>query len=156
MNLIQASHVIDTPLGPLTVLASDAALVAARFDAAPGGLPSNTVCEAAQAQVVDYFDGRRQRFSVPLDPVGTPFQRTVWQALGEVAWGQRVSYSGLADSLDRAGAYRAVGAAVGRNPLALFIPCHRVLGVDGRLIGFAWGLERKRALLALEGFHAAA
>jgi len=154
MNGASASLTLETALGAIELVASEDALLAAAFDAPRLGLPANTVCHEAAAQLNTYLAGQRMTFDVPLAPGGTVFQRQVWQALGEVPWGRSCTYGELAAALGRPTASRAVGAAVGRNPLAVFIPCHRVLGADGRLTGFAWGLERKRALLALEGFDA--
>lgn len=156
MNTITASLNVDTPLGPLYVTASDDALVSASFDPSAMSLPPNALCRRAEAQLHAYFAGERALFDLALAPAGTVFQRQVWQALVEVPWGGRITYGTLAARLGRPSASRAVGAAVGRNPLAIFIPCHRVMGADGRLTGFAWGLERKRALLALEAFDACA
>ncbi len=104
----------------------------------------------ARRELEEYFAGCRQRFSLPLAPRGTAFQRRVWRALEQVAYGATLSYGELARRLGAPGAARAVGAAVGRNPLSLFIPCHRAVGGDGALTGYAGGIERKRALLELE------
>jgi len=154
MNTIQASAMVETPLGAVRLLASEDALVSATLDAPAYELPANAICEAAAAQLRGYFAGQRREFDLALAPTGTAFQQRVWQALGELPWGQCLTYTELAQTIGRPGAARAVGAAVGRNPLAIFIPCHRVLGAGGRLTGYAWGLERKRALLALEGCDA--
>lgn len=154
MNTHQGTLVIDTPLGPMGLLASDMALLAACFDPGDAVSAPNALCHEAAAQLNDYFAGRRTHFDLPLAAFGTHFQQQVWQTLRQVAWGQRLTYGELAERLGRPGAARAVGAAVGRNPLAVFIPCHRILGSQGRLTGFAWGLDRKRALLALEGYDA--
>lgn len=156
MNAISATHTIDTPLGALHLQATDTALVSAVFDAPSSDLPANALCRDAEAQLAAYFAGRLRQFDLPLQPSGTAFQRQVWAGLGKVPWGQAITYGTLAETLGRPGGHRAVGAAVGRNPLALLIPCHRVLGANGRLTGFAWGLDRKQALLALEGIDAAA
>ena len=101
-------------------------------------------------QVCEYLDGARQTFDVPLDLQGTAFQQRVWQALLGIPFGATTTYGTLADGLRARSAVRAVGAAVGRNPVSLIVPCHRVLGTDGSLTGYAGGLERKRALLDLE------
>jgi methylated-DNA-[protein]-cysteine S-methyltransferase len=103
-----------------------------------------------------YLDGRLDRLDLPLAPEGTAFQQQVWSQLMRLAHGQTTHYGALASALARPRAARAVGAAVGRNPLWVFIPCHRVIGRDGALTGYAGGLERKRALLMLEGAHAGA
>jgi methylated-DNA-[protein]-cysteine S-methyltransferase len=102
------------------------------------------------AQLDDYFAGRLRRFELPLAPQGTPFQREVWSALTAIPYGDTVSYRELACRLGRPLASRAVGAANGRNPIPIVIPCHRVVGADGSLTGFGGGLEIKRQLLALE------
>ncbi|NMZ69465.1 methylated-DNA-[protein]-cysteine S-methyltransferase [Pseudomonas peli] len=102
-------------------------------------------------QLDEYFTGRRQRFDLPLAPQGTAFQQAVWQALQTIPFGQTSSYSALAAEIARPKAVRAVGAANGANPIAIIIPCHRVIGRDGSLTGYAGGLPRKALLLKLEG-----
>jgi len=104
----------------------------------------------AASELDDYFARRRSRFTVPLDLRGTPFQRQVWQLLRDIPYGQTVSYSDLARSLGRRNAARAVGGAVGSNPISIIVPCHRVIGANGSLTGYGGGLSRKRALLNLE------
>ena len=116
--------------------------------------PDHPVLVATAAQLQDYFDGRRTVFDLPLDlSRGTAFQQSVWQALLAITAGTHQSYGQLATQLKNPQAVRAVGAAVGRNPVSIIVPCHRVLGSTGRLTGYAGGLERKRALLLLEGHH---
>ena len=150
---------LDTPLGPLTLWASEAGLSAVLFDAqkhhpgasrAPQAPRHPHIARAAQ-QLAEYFDGQRRHFELALDPQGTPFQQAVWQALLQIACGELSSYGEVARRVGRPAAVRAVGAAVGRNPLSIVVPCHRVVGSSGALTGYAGGLERKRALLALEG-----
>jgi methylated-DNA-[protein]-cysteine S-methyltransferase len=102
-------------------------------------------------QLDEYFAGRRQRFELPLAPQGTAFQQAVWQALLQIPFGQTRCYSALAAQIERPKAVRAVGAANGANPIAIIIPCHRVIGRDGSLTGYAGGLPRKALLLKLEG-----
>jgi len=104
----------------------------------------------AASELDDYFAGRLSHFTVPLDLRGTFFQRQVWQLLQNIPYGETVSYSKLARSLGRANASRAVGGAVGSNPISIIVPCHRVIGANGNLIGYGGGLHRKRALLDLE------
>lgn len=104
----------------------------------------------ARAELAQYFAGARQRFDLALAPEGTPFQRRVWRALAAIPFGATTSYLALARSLGAPRSVRAVAAAVGRNPISVLIPCHRVIGSDGSLTGYAGGLERKRRLLALE------
>ena len=161
---LQAQVIIDTPLGPLRLAASAKGLAGAWFDAQqhhPGALsvpddPRHPWLQQAAAEFDAYFssaDGQNeaQRFKVPFDPVGTPFQRAVWHALCDIQGGTLSSYGRLAAQLGRPAAVRAVGAAVGRNPIGIAIPCHRVVGSDGSLTGYAGGLHRKQALLRHEG-----
>jgi methylated-DNA-[protein]-cysteine S-methyltransferase len=148
-----------TPLGMVTLAATDDGLAGLWFDDQkhhPG--PLNAPVNAGHphiAQAMDelgrYFAGKgTHAFTTPLAPRGTPFQREVWRALLRIAPGHTRSYGELALSLQIPGAARAVGAAVGRNPISILVPCHRVLGSDGSLTGYAGGLPRKQALLGLE------
>jgi methylated-DNA-[protein]-cysteine S-methyltransferase len=107
--------------------------------------------ELTLAQLTDYFAGKRQHFELPLAPKGTAFQRQVWQALSELKFGQVCSYSDIANTIARPKAVRAVGAANGANPIAIIVPCHRVIGKSGKLTGYAYGLKMKQYLLDLEG-----
>ena len=109
------------------------------------------VLRQAKRQLAEYFAGRRQRFSVALDPAGTPFQRSVWKSIAKVAFGKTITYGELAKRAGHPGSARAAGAATGRNPIGIIVPCHRIMGANGSLTGYAGGLHRKRALLALEG-----
>ena len=104
----------------------------------------------AKRELAEYFAGRRTRFSVALDPQGTDFQRSVWKQIGRVGFGKTLTYGELARRAGHPGSARAAGAATGRNPLGVIVPCHRIMGADGSLTGYAGGLHRKRALLALE------
>jgi methylated-DNA-[protein]-cysteine S-methyltransferase len=108
------------------------------------------IFEDASFQLQEYFSGKRRHFDIPLRLQGTPFQLKVWHALMEIPIGSTVSYGELAGRINRKEAARAVGAAVGRNPVSVIVPCHRVIGSGGSLTGYAGGLERKRALLDLE------
>ena len=146
---------LDTPLGPLTLVSDGAALTSATFAPARLGLPADTteadgVIDAAMAQLAAYFAGDPVAFDIPVRAGGTPFQERVWAALREIPHGQTLSYGALADRLGVPGGAQAVGAANGQNPVAVVVPCHRVVGADGALVGYAGGLERKRALLDLE------
>ena len=150
---------VDTPLGPLTLAATTRGLAGAWFDGQahhPGALAAPVdggqrwLAQAAQ-ELIEYFAGRRRSFSVPLDPQGTAFQASVWLALRRITCGQLHSYGAIAEEIGRPAAARAVGAAVGRNPISVIVPCHRVVGRDGSLTGYAGGLPRKEALLKLEG-----
>jgi methylated-DNA-[protein]-cysteine S-methyltransferase len=110
----------------------------------------NPLLTAAAAQLQEYFAGRRRRFDLPLDPQGTEFQRRVWKALEAIPYGQTRNYRQVAESVGAPRAVRAVGAANGRNPLPIVVPCHRVIGADGKLVGYAGGLPVKRVLLDIE------
>lgn len=155
---ITAQCRIDTPLGPLTAAATDQGLAGLWFDGQrhhPGPLdapvqPDHPALAAAAAALEAYFAGRPAA-SPPLDLQGTPFQRAVWQALLAIAPGQTRRYGDVAAAVGRPAAVRAAGAAIGRNPVSVLVPCHRVVGHDGRLTGYAGGLDRKQALLAIEG-----
>ncbi len=116
---------------------------------------THPVLLATELQLKEYFAGRRTSFSVDLDPVGTEFQNKVWHALSEIPFGETRSYGQIAKRVGNANASRAVGAANGRNPISIIVPCHRVIGISGKLTGFAGGLKIKEQLLALEGHKSA-
>jgi len=149
----------DTPLGPITLAATERGLAGLWFDDQkhhPGAIEAPV--DASQRWIVQaldelagYWRDGSALFTIALDPQGTPFQQSVWEALRGIPAGRTLSYGGLAQQLGRASAVRAVGAAIGRNPVAVIVPCHRVLGTSGSLTGYAGGLERKAALLRLEG-----
>jgi AraC family transcriptional regulator of adaptative response / DNA-3-methyladenine glycosylase II len=147
--------VIDTPIGPLTLQGGDLGLRAVWFGVAPpsAGLEAgeHPVLTGARVQLEEYFAGERRAFDLPLDvSQGTEFQRQAWLALAEIPYGETTTYSEQARRIGRPSAVRAVGAANGRNPLPIVLPCHRVVGASGALTGFGGGLEVKRALLDLE------
>jgi methylated-DNA-[protein]-cysteine S-methyltransferase len=148
-----AATVVDTPIGPLGLAASDAALQAVRFDGArvrPEG--RSPVLDEAARQLDAYFAGELLTFDLPLELHGSEFQRRCWLALASIPYGQTVSYGEQARRLGLGhDAARAVGAANGRNPLPIVLPCHRVIGADGSLTGFGGGLHVKRFLLEHEG-----
>ena len=150
---------ISSPLGGLTLASDGEALTGMWFvDQAHFGARLSDVREERPLPVFDevrrwlalYFDGRQPDFTPPLCPRGTAFQRAVWDALLDIPYGQTTTYGELARRLGGSSA-RAVGGAVGRNPVSIIVPCHRVRGAEGRLTGYAGGLERKRYLLRLEG-----
>jgi methylated-DNA-[protein]-cysteine S-methyltransferase len=144
--------VMPSPVGPLGIEARAGVITRITFHASERPSPAtldDVVVEACR-QLNEYFEGRRKTFSLPLAPEGTAFQCLVWQALTEVAYGETVSYSQLAQRIGRPLAVRAVGAANGQNPIPIVIPCHRVIGADGRLVGFGGGLGVKQYLLGLE------
>jgi methylated-DNA-[protein]-cysteine S-methyltransferase len=149
-----------SPLGTMTVAATEQGLAGLWFEgqrhepdhSAWPEQADHPVLRQAMRQLDDYFAGRPAVFDLPLDLAhGTSFQQAVWQALLAIPRGATTSYGGLCRELGQPSAMRAVGAAVGRNPISIVVPCHRVLGADGSLTGYAGGLERKRALLRLEG-----
>jgi len=147
-----------TPVGPLLLVARDGALTALHFGAGPGPGErddADPVLLAAAAQLREYFAGARTSFDVPLAPEGTAFQRAVWEQLRRIPYGATESYGEIARRLGSPTASRAVGAANGRNPIAIIVPCHRVIGANGSLTGYAGGLDCKRALLDLEVGRAA-
>ncbi len=145
----------DSPIGTLG-LADDGTGISRVFLQPPGVDPAapegeTALTRQAAAELDEYFSGRRESFTVPLSPRGTPFQLAVWAALRAIPWGQTRTYGEIAAAVGRPRAARAVGMANHDNPLLIFTPCHRVVGGGGALTGFACGLEVKRALLALEG-----
>jgi methylated-DNA-[protein]-cysteine S-methyltransferase len=153
----------ESPLGPLTLFAGRRGLSGLAFPGRAAGLAEEDRDPAALGRAVEqleaYFAGERHSFDLELDLAGTPFQQRVWAELRRIPYGETVSYSELAARIGRSDIVRAVGAAVGRTPVPIIVPCHRVLGADGSLTGYGGGLQRKRALLDLEasgGGHPAA
>jgi len=150
---------IDSPVGPLLLAADEAGLRLIEFHTPRHPMSriadwregDDEVLRETQRQLGQYFDGRRRLFDLPLAPHGTPFQRCVWQALATIPYGQTISYAQLATRIGKPSAMRAVGAANGRNPLPIVLPCHRVIGTDGSLTGFGGGLPTKHFLLTMEG-----
>jgi methylated-DNA-[protein]-cysteine S-methyltransferase len=146
--------VYESPVGALTLMGGPSGLRALSFPGRSAPLAEERRDPAAlapvSAQLDEYFAGRRQRFDVPLDLVGTQFQLSVWQALLAIPFGETRSYGDVARTIGRLDRVRAVGAANGRNPIAIIVPCHRVIGSDGSLTGYGGGLHRKRVLLDLE------
>jgi methylated-DNA-[protein]-cysteine S-methyltransferase len=147
----------ESPVGPLTLIADEHALTGLHFAGYDHGLgpgrrdPEAPVLAAAAAQLDEYFAAERRDFDLALDLAGTDFQRAVWDELVRIPYGGTVSYGEIARRLGRPERVRAVGAANGRNPVAIVVPCHRVIGADGSLVGYGGGLDRKRRLLAIEG-----
>jgi len=154
---------MKSTLGTLQLTAEDGALTGVHFAGQAHGRPrqfdwqradDDPVLAQARLELAEYFTGRRARFDVRLAARGTPFQHAVWQALLQVPFGATSTYGAIARAIGRPSAVRAVGAAVGANPIGIVVPCHRIIGRDGTLTGYASGLDRKAKLLALEG-HAA-
>lgn len=154
--------VLDSPCGPLTLVARDGRLAGLymtdqRHRPAPetfgprAEVTDLPVLKKAAEQLADYFAGERTVFDLDLAMAGTPFQRRVWDALRDIPYGRTVSYGELAAALGQPTASRAVGLANGRNPVGIIVPCHRVVGANGSLTGYGGGLERKRWLLGFEG-----
>lgn len=149
-----ATTVVASPVGPLLVTARDGAITGVAFapETAPSAEPpADALLLRAAEQLVAYFAGERETFDLPLAPAGTPFQHAVWDALARIPHGTTTTYGELATALGRPGASRAVGLANGTNPIAIVLPCHRVIGSGGRLTGYGGGLPAKRWLLAHEG-----
>lgn len=148
---------LETPVGKLLLTADASALTGVYFadrhalDNAWVEAPNQAVLVQAATQLMEYFSSKRDSFELPLAASGTEFQRQVWQALRAIPYGETRSYADIAKAIGRPLAVRAVGAANGANPISIIIPCHRVVGSNGRLTGYAGGMERKQQLLALEG-----
>ena len=147
----------DSPVGPLLLAERNGSLTTIHFpldgkrsDPKPGWTQADAPFDDVREQLDGYFAGRRRQFELPLAPTGTDFQRKVLEALQAIPYGETRSYKEVAAAIGKPRAVRAVGAANGRNPIPIIIPCHRVIGSDGSLTGFGGGLEAKRALLALE------
>ena len=157
MNLV--SKHVPSPVGPLLLGADDEFLRLIWFSTPRHPLPrsaklargDNAVLRETGAQLEAYFSGALKTFDLPLRPVGTAFQREVWSTLARIPYGQTWSYGDVARRIGKPQAVRAVGAANGRNPIPIVLPCHRVIGADGSLTGFGGGLPAKQFLLALEG-----
>ncbi len=149
------SAIVVTPIGPLTIIASDVGLRAVLWPDDEGRVPlagtverpDHPVLVATAEQLREYFSGERREFDLPLDPVGSRFQRDVWEALRTIDYGDTISYGEQAARMGDRRKARAVGAANGKNPISIIVPCHRVVGADGSLTGFAGGLATKAWLL---------
>ena len=153
----------QSPFGTLEIEASAEGISAIRWPSSlainqqdpclttgPAGSSEEPLLETAKTQLNEYFEGAREAFDLPLSLMGTPFQQLVWNALKAIPYGTTESYGAIANAIDRPRAVRAVGRAIGCNPIPLIIPCHRVIGAGGKLTGFSGGLDRKRWLLKRE------
>jgi methylated-DNA-[protein]-cysteine S-methyltransferase len=144
---------LQTPIGWLRLRGGPSGVAAIEFFDSPAAADSPTpaacLCDC-RGQLEEYFGGRRRQFDLPLDPVGTPFQLRVWEALRAIPCGQTAAYGEIARAVNRPRAFRAVGQANHVNPLTIVVPCHRVVGADGSLTGYGGGLWRKQWLLDLE------
>ncbi|GII54820.1 methylated-DNA--protein-cysteine methyltransferase [Planotetraspora thailandica] len=157
MSADRTHTVVDSPMGPLTLVATDGVLAGLYMEGqrhrppqetfgAPDASPFAEVVE----QLAAYFAGRRTVFDLPMTLTGTPFQQHVWAALRRIPHGETITYGQLADQIGRPAAVRAVGLANGKNPIGIIVPCHRVVGSTGGLVGYGGGLDRKRRLLDFE------
>lgn len=153
---------VESPVGKLKMVASDKGLVAVLWqNDKPSRVRLGELTEGsrhpvllkAEKELAEYFAGKRKAFSVPLDMRGTGFQRNVWEALLAIPFGETRSYGQLAKQIGKPSASRAVGAANGKNPLSIIVPCHRVIGSTGKLTGFAGGMQTKAQLLSMERQH---
>ena len=137
----------NTPIGSMEIIANDKAVLAISFVEQTQTVRTNALTELAKTQMLQYFEGSLKEFDIPMQPEGTEFQQRVWQALTTIEYGQTGSYAQIADKINNPKAVRAVGTANGRNPMTIVVPCHRIIGSDGSLTGYASGVERKAWLL---------
>jgi methylated-DNA-[protein]-cysteine S-methyltransferase len=149
---------VDSPVGRIHLAANENGLTHLLFadhtshqPEGDGSVAAASILAETERQLSEYFAGQRRTFELPLAPAGTEFQQEVWRSLREIPYGQTISYAELARRIGRPKAVRAVGAANGANPIAIIVPCHRVIGAGGRLTGYGGGLSAKRTLLELEG-----
>lgn len=154
------SKELKTPVGKLKIVASDEGLVAILWEEEKSGrvklseltdCPKHPLIVSTETQLNEYFAKKRTSFDLPLSPLGTSFQKKVWSQLRKIPFGETISYGELARRMGNPKSSRAVGAANGKNPLSIVVPCHRVIGADGKLTGFAGGMEAKEILLCHEG-----
>ena len=145
-------YTYDTALGSVTFAEEDGALLAiSTHRSVEGVCQETTLIKEAYRQLTEYLKGERETFDLPLNPKGTDFQKRVWKALCDIPYGETRSYKQIAEAIGNPKAVRAVGMANNRNPLLIVVPCHRVIGADGKLVGYAAGLDKKAFLLRLEG-----
>jgi len=151
---MRSHFLVESPIGTLTIVKISGALSGQYMGDARAellGPRADSGFEDVVRQLEEYFARKRTTFTVPIAPVGTPFQQRVWSELTTIPYGETRSYGQLAEAIGNRSAMRAVGAANGRNPISIIVPCHRVIGSNGTLVGYGGGLERKRFLLGLEG-----
>lgn len=159
MVIPTGATISDTPVGVIHLVANERGLTHVLFSGEQrlptgGHSPAaQKILQAAALQLKEYFEGHRKVFDVPLDLSGTDFQMAVWTTLQEIRFGETTSYGEIAQRISRPKAVRAVGAANGANPISIIVPCHRIVGADGRLTGYGGGLPAKKHLLALEGIQ---
>lgn len=149
MKLFRAT--LDSPVGLLELVASKEGLREINFGTGIFKPRYNDILRETQKQLREYFQGKRKKFTIPLDPEGTDFQIMVWKELSRIPWGKTVSYGDVARATGKPGASRAVGQANGKNPIPIVVPCHRVIGARGKITGYSGGVEIKKWLLTHEG-----
>lgn len=145
--------VYETKFGPITIAASNEAVISAKLgkQLPEGAKEQKTkLTDKAGSEIIQFLEGKRKEFDLPLNPQGTPFQKNVWDALSEIPYGETRSYKEIAVAIGKPKAFRAVGMANNKNPIIFIIPCHRVIGANGSLVGYGGGLEVKSALLEME------
>lgn len=144
---------MNSPLGLIEIKASDIGITQVIFcgDDLKTSTNSNETTDACKLQLIEYFNGERKIFNLPLDQQGTQFQESIWHCLVDIPFGQTMSYGDIAHKINNPKSVRAVGGANGRNPISIIVPCHRVIGASGTLTGYAGGIERKLWLLKHEG-----
>jgi methylated-DNA-[protein]-cysteine S-methyltransferase len=157
MSIANYFTIVSSPVGRLTLVGVDDSLVGLYFDDDPHAAPARAAARrddrrlrAVTTALEEYFAGTRTTFDLPLAPVGSPFQRQVWEALRRIPFGETATYGQIARALGKPAASRAIGGANHRNPIAIIVPCHRVIGAAGSMTGYGGGLRRKRLLLELE------
>lgn len=153
---MRADRIIASPIGHIYLVAEKGALIAVRTHHLPkychqGEEKDERILDQAEEELEEYFRGERRTFDIPLHMEGTPFQRDVWQATAAVPYGQTATYGDIACAIARPRAARAVGMAENKNPIAIIVPCHRIIGANGKLAGYVGGTDIKRALIRLEG-----
>lgn len=148
-------YVYAMPMGRLTIAASERGVTNVKFGDVKMDCPRkpSALTNEAATQLQEYFAGKRRAFDVPLDPHGTDFQRAVWQTLSLIPYGETRTYADIAQQVGSPKGFRAVGMANNKNPVPIIVPCHRVIGADGKLVGYAGGVKIKRYLLELEGVN---
>ncbi|MEO1052914.1 MAG: methylated-DNA--[protein]-cysteine S-methyltransferase [Bacteroidota bacterium] len=147
------AFVVDSPIGPLEIVGDDVCITEIKFSNEQPSKPRSLPKELAKCvdELADYFEGKLKQFTINVNPEGTAFQKQVWEKLISIPYAETSSYSALSIALDNPKAIRAVGTANGQNPIPIIIPCHRVIGKDGSLTGYAGGLDKKEWLLRHEG-----
>lgn len=151
-SILVYTDYVESPLGLVEFKATEKGITQVIFCGAQrGDINGNSVTDCCKQQLTEYFASQRATFDVPLDPQGTDFQKLVWQSLSKIPFGQTKTYLDIAKMVDRPKGSQAVGGANGRNPISIIVPCHRVVGSNGSLTGYAGGIERKLWLLAHEG-----